>query len=73
MGSNPGRVSFVLFFELFHSLHVVVLHCTNSHCTRAVHFSKIVTVHHCMTLHLVALVSFVPHRSVRPPRWHYRL
>jgi hypothetical protein len=34
---------------------------------------KYITMHHCMALLQVALVSIPPHKFVRPPYWYYRL
>jgi hypothetical protein len=68
MRSNPNEVK--KFVSC--SRHVVILHYTKNYETKVVYFPKSITLHHCMALLQVALVSNLPHKFVRPPFWCYR-
>jgi hypothetical protein len=67
MGSNPGESFFYAAAMLL--FYIMQRITTPKLCI----FRKSITLHHCMPLLQVALVSIPPHRFVRPPCWYYRL
>jgi hypothetical protein len=72
MGSwNPGQDKSLLFFRatamlLFYIFQRITI-------PKISIFRKFITIHHCMTLLQVALVSTPRHKFFRAPCWYYRL
>jgi hypothetical protein len=60
-------------FILSCSRHVDILHYTKNYFSKVLYFPKAITIHHCMALLQVALVSIPPHKFVRPPCLYYWL
>jgi hypothetical protein len=62
MRLNPGQVNFLFFHAADMLLFYIIQRITTPEfCT----FQKSVTIHHCMALLQVVLVSILPHKFAR--------
>jgi hypothetical protein len=75
---NPGQVK--IFGFLSCSCYAVILHYKKNYYSKVFYYyffisfnKKSITVHHCMALLQVALVSIPPHKFVHPPSCYYQL